>query len=118
MSSFIVTGPAPKFGKCVSCGENIHNGERRTIAYNFRNNKVTRIPKETYCCGCKGPAMANNPDASQIEEKHDNVKLAVAFAKNLLGDAEYAAEREREDFAAYLAAGATSEYWKDKDAGF
>jgi len=88
-------------GKCCCCGERWYTMESYIQVFN-ENGKQRR--GERYCTGCVSYAHTNNPDAVDADAQAD-------------AD-EFAYERQREDYAAYQAAGCTSEYWSDRDAGY
>ena len=92
----IETTVATEWHKCSCCSEQIRTGER---VIRLMNGKRP-VKGETYCEDCQCYAYENNIDAIDADEAERN------------------AEREREEWAAYLAAGATQEYFNDREAGY
>lgn len=84
---------ATKWLKCSCCGEQIRTCEKYLQAITPDGNPIRG---ERYCLDCEAVAHENNPDHD--EESH---------------------LRQMEDFAAYRAAGVSSDvYFADRDAGF
>ena len=92
------TRSANSGGSCACCGERWRKFEQCICI--VKNGRIVR--GERYCIHCEEPARNNNPELGE-DYGHD---------------AEQAAERKREDWAGYLAAGASSEFWTDQDAGY
>jgi len=88
---------AKRWVKCVCCGGNTVTCEKYWQVYND-NGKQRR--GERYCVHCESYAYANNED---IRDGGDDGEAGL---------------RQREDYAAYRAAGCTQEYWTDRDAGY
>ena len=85
--------------KCTCCSESIRYGERYLQVVND-NGKDRR--GERYCPNCERYARMNNDDIVDVAD-----------------DAENRAEREREAFAAYQAAGvSTDTFMQDRNAGY
>lgn len=84
--------------KCSCCGEQVRTDEKyfQVINDNGKNRRGER-----YCCGCESYAYENNDDI--VDDDYDDGERHL---------------RQMEDYAAYHAAGCTSEYWNDRDAGY
>jgi hypothetical protein len=87
---------ASRWFKCVCCGEQIRTDEKYIQV--MHNGKP--VKRERYCLGCECYAYENN----DIDAFDDN-------------DGERGL-RQREDYAAYQAAGCVDEYWNDRDNGY
>ena len=88
---------AAKFLKCSCCEGQIRTCESFLQVVNNDTGKDVR--GEKYCVHCEKYARMNNEigEVSDDEEQH---------------------LREREEYAAYQAAGCTSEFYNDKNAGY
>lgn len=101
---------SPSFRRCVGCGESIRKCEKMIVAVNMDTEQHVR--GERYCRHCEDIAQINN------EVEHPTfTSLADARMAGSDTDGERGL-REREAYAAYQAAGCTSEYWRDRDAGY
>lgn len=92
---------ATSFCKCQCCGESIRKCEKYLqVQENGKN-----VRGERYCVSCEEIAW----------QDHD----FDAWDKELdCGDDGERMLRQMEDYAAYSAAGCTSEYWSDRDNGY
>jgi hypothetical protein len=90
------TRQATKWVKCAACEEMITT-LHKYIQVVGDNGKDVR--GERYCPRCERYARLNNDikDVKDDDERH---------------------LREREDYAAYQAAGCTHAYWTDRDSGY
>jgi hypothetical protein len=86
---------ATKWFKCVCCSEQIRTDELYIAVVN--SGKI--IKGERYCLECETYAIENN----DIIDNEDDGERGL---------------RQREDYAAYQAAGCTNEYWNDRDNGY
>lgn len=93
--------PAKSYGKCQCCGEKWHRDERMFVL-KFEDKKDEKV-----CRFC-------------AEDMHGDVETftQTEWEGILSGESENRAEREREAYGAYLAAGATEEYFDDLNNGF
>ena len=90
----IVKVNAPRRMRCVSCGETIRNCEPMFQV----QQDGSPVRGEHYCVGCERIAHVN----ACVDNEDDGERGL----------------RERETYAAYQAAGCTSQYWTDRDAGY
>lgn len=96
----IVTRQAKSWVKCAACSEQVTTLNKYLQVVND-NGKDAR--GERYCPRCEKYARMNN-DISDCASDDDN------DGESFL--------RERETYAAYQAAGCTSDYFNDKNAGY
>jgi hypothetical protein len=80
--------------KCSCCGSTVRTCEK----YLQVLNDDSPVRGERYCIHCETEAYENNPDIGMAPES--------------------TAERRREEFAAYQAAGCPSTYFDDQQAGY
>lgn len=92
----IQTAPSPKFAKCCCCGESVYTGERIHTVCKDGNP----IRGQRYCDHCQDNILLAYPE---IAESHDDGESHL---------------RQMEDYAAYRAAGCSSQYWEDRDNGY
>jgi hypothetical protein len=90
------TRQATKWVKCAACAEMITTMKKYIQVVGINGKDVRG---ERYCVGCEKYARLNN-DITDINVQDDERHL-----------------REREDYAAYQAAGCTAAYWTDRDSG-
>lgn len=91
------TRQAKSWVKCAACAEQVTTLNKYIQVVND-NGKDAR--GERYCCRCEKYARLNNEIVDTVEDD---------------GEAHL---RERENYAAYQAAGATHAYWEDRDNGY
>lgn len=86
---------ATRWIKCCSCQSQIRTDEKflQVVKANGKDERGER-----YCPSCEKYARLNN-DIDEFKDEERGL-------------------RERETYAAYQAAGATSAYWDDRDSGF
>jgi hypothetical protein len=87
---------ATKWFKCVCCSEQIRTDELYIAVVND-SGKI--VKGERYCLDCEDYAIENNDIIDNTDDGESHL-------------------RSMEDYAAYQAAGCTSEYWSDRDNGF
>jgi hypothetical protein len=90
---------ATRWIKCCCCEGQIRTDEKylQVVKDNGKDERG-----EKYCPSCEKYARLNN----EIDDRRDS------------DDDGERGLRDREAYAAYQAAGASSEYWSDRDAGF
>jgi hypothetical protein len=91
--------------RCRRCGENLRNMDAVVIV----RDDDTIVA--AFCHHHK-----SDPDF--LGEVRDEFGIASDSEEDRDFAVQQAAERQWEDYAAYRAAGATSQYWEDRDAGF
>ena len=91
--------------KCVSCGEQVKTCEKY-LQVQKSNGKPVR--GERYCVRCEKYARLNN-EIVDVDDVDDDDEAFRSMQRS---------ERQREDYAAYQAAGCVSEYWNDRDNGY
>jgi hypothetical protein len=88
---------ATKWVKCAACAEQVTTFNKYIQVVND-NGKDAR--GERYCPSCEKYARLNNEICDTVDDDGE---------QHL---------RDRENYAAYQAAGCTSEYWSDRDNGY